>query len=374
MASNHTPLIPDRTRIAVQRSLSDWYTAHKRHLPWRETKDPYRIWISEVMLQQTRVTTVIPYFNTFLRRFPDIKGLAEADSDALLKTWEGLGYYARARNLQKAARIIVDDFNGCIPDTREELIKLPGIGDYIASAVVSIAFGKPHAVADGNVKRLLSRLFEIEAPVNKQASHRIFKAYAQELIKESDPGAFNQAMMEAGAKLCLPGNPVCGDCPVRSLCRAFSKDRTNELPRRIPRKKVPTFQIAAGIVRKNGKLLITRRDPDGLLGGLWEFPGGKLKENEDAASACIREIYEETGLTVAIDGYLTRVSHAYTHFKIEMDVFYCSHLAGDIRLNGPCDFRWIDLEDIPGFAFPRANLKFIPMIESSPTDGDARSG
>jgi A/G-specific adenine glycosylase len=326
------------------------------------------------MLQQTRVTTVIPYYNTFFRRFPDIKGLAEADSDALLKTWEGLGYYARARNLQKAARIIVDDFNGCIPDTRKELIKLPGIGDYIASAVVSIAFGKPHAVADGNVKRLLSRLFEIEAPVNKQASHRIFKAYAQELIKESDPGAFNQAMMEAGAKLCLPRTPACKACPVRSLCRAFSENRTNELPRRIPRKKVPTFQIAAGIVRKNGKVLITRRKPEGLLGGLWEFPGGKLKENEDAASACIREIHEETGLTVAIDCHLTRVSHAYTHFKIEMDVFYCSHLAGDIRLNGPCDVRWIELEDIPCFAFPKANLKFIPMIESSPTDVAVRSG
>ena len=363
MASNQSPLIPDQTRLSVRQSLSQWYETHKRILPWRKTADPYRIWVSEVMLQQTRVKTVIPYYSTFLFRFPDIFHLAAADTDRLLKTWEGLGYYARARNLQKAARIVVDDFNGCIPDTRDELIKLPGIGDYIASAVLSIAFGKPHAVADGNVKRLLARLFEIEEPVNKPASHRVFKAYAGELIRDSDPGTFNQAMMEAGAELCLPKNPACGACPIRFHCRAFSKRRTNELPLRIPRKKVPTVRIAAGIVRKNGKLLITRRKPDGLLGGLWEFPGGKLKKNEDAASACAREIFEETGIKVAIESHLTRVHHAYTHFKIEMDVFYCSHVSGDVRLNGPCDFRWIALEDIDRFAFPKANLKFIPMIE-----------
>ena len=363
MASNLSPLIPDPIRLAVRRSLLQWYRTHKRTLPWRETADPYRIWVSEVMLQQTRVKTVIPYYNTFLVRFPDIGCLAAADTDGLLKTWEGLGYYARARNLQKAARIVVADFDSCIPDTRDALIKLPGIGDYIASAVLSIAFGKPHAVADGNVKRFLARLFEIEDPVNKPASHRIFKAYAGELIRDSEPGTFNQAMMEAGAQLCLPKNPACGICPVRSHCRAFSGNRTDELPLRIPRKKVPTVRIAAGIVRKNGKLLITRRKPDGLLGGLWEFPGGKLKEKEDAASACVREIFEETGIKVAIESHLIRVRHAYTHFKIEMEVFYCSHVSGDIRLNGPADFRWVPLEDIHRFPFPKANLKFIPMIE-----------
>ncbi|WP_022666978.1 A/G-specific adenine glycosylase [Desulfospira joergensenii] len=349
---------------AIRQALVAWYVRHRRDLPWRSTTDPYHIWISEVMAQQTRVSTVIPYYLAFVRRFPCIEDLAGADLDTVLKLWEGLGYYARARNFHRAAKIVSQKMGGRIPDDFEEFKKLPGVGDYIGAAVQSMAFGRAQAVVDGNVKRVLARIFCLDFPVNNGASHGLFLPHARSLLDPDDPGRFNQAMMELGALVCTPKNPGCSLCPLSQFCLGFGRGRVDEFPKRIPSKKVPLFQIAAGIVRRDGKLLITRRKPEGLLGGLWEFPGGKLKQGEDAETACIREIKEETGLTVKIDSRLTRVCHAYTHFKIEMEVFYCRFLSGEIRLNGPEDFRWIRLEEIDQFAFPMANLKFIPLIQA----------
>ncbi|MBU1342044.1 MAG: A/G-specific adenine glycosylase [Proteobacteria bacterium] len=346
-----------------QEKIEAWYQTHHRKLPWRENKDPYRIWISEVMLQQTQVKTVIPYFINFIKKFPTLDDLAQSDLETILKLWEGLGYYARARNFHKAVTVVSKNLNSTIPDDVYLFKKLPGVGDYITAAVLSIAFGQTLAVVDGNVKRVLARLYCIKYPVNKPAFHKQFLAYADKLLDENDPGTFNQAMMELGALICTPRNPRCPDCPVSEFCRALLSDKVSRYPRRIKTQKVPTFHIAAGIVRKNGTLLITRRKLDGLLGGLWEFPGGKLKEKEDAGSACIREIREETGITTAIESRLTTIHHAYTHFKIIMEVFYCTYISGRIRLNGPIDFRWVKLKDIDAFAFPKANLKFISMIE-----------
>ncbi len=346
-----------------QKKLVKWYQTHQRKLPWRENLDPYRIWISEVMLQQTQVKTVLPYFFNFIDRFPTLHDLAKSDLGTVLKMWEGLGYYARARNFHKAAVIITKDLNGTIPDNFYQFKKLPGVGDYIGAAVQSIAFGHPFAVVDGNVKRVLARVHCIKHPANKPSSHNYFKKYADRLLDKNDPGTFNQAMMELGALLCTHRNPQCNTCPVSEFCKAFLSDKVARYPRRIKAKKVPAYHIAAGIVRKNGKLLITRRKLEGLLGGLWEFPGGKLKKHENAPSACIREIREETGVTARIESHLTTIHHAYTHFKIQMDVFNCKYISGPIHLNGPIDFKWIRLKDIDKFAFPKANLKFIPMIE-----------
>lgn len=357
-----SPVDPE-TRAQLQQRLMHWYQAHHRSLPWRDTGDPYHIWVSEVMLQQTQVKTVIPYYLAFMAAFPTLKDLADAKLDAVLKHWEGLGYYARARNLHKAARLVVDKFGGHIPDRFAGFKALPGVGDYIAAAVTSIAFGRLRAVVDGNVKRVLARLFCLDTPVNHSSAHKRFQPLADILLDRSDPGTFNQAVMELGALVCTPAAPDCPACPLALFCCANKKSQVIAFPVKVARKKTPCHHISTGIVIRQGRLLITCRKPDGLLGGLWEFPGGKVKKNETAADACVREIREETGLTVRISGFLTRVRHAYTHFKIEMDVFFCDYASGEVVLNGPVDYQWIDPAEIRRFAFPKANLKFIDLID-----------
>lgn len=356
-------MVPASDQItSFQKNLLAWYKSHHRKLPWRDTRIPYCIWLSEVMLQQTQVKTVIPYYLKFLEQFPAIEDLARADLQTVLKMWEGLGYYARARNFHKAAGIVSNRYKGNVPDDLEIFKSLPGVGDYIAAAVQSIAFGFPAAVVDGNVKRVLARLMCSRLPVNKSSSHKFFTTMAATFLERSDPGISNQAVMELGALICTPQNPKCNACPVSQYCHSFKTDATAQFPKRMQASKVPTRHIASGIVRKDGRLLITRRKLYGLLGGLWEFPGGKVKKNETAQQACIREIKEETGIDVNIDAHLTLVTHAYTHFKIKMDVFYCNYTGGSVQLNGPIDYQWIKLNDIGKFAFPKANHKFIPLI------------
>ncbi|MFH2090765.1 MAG: A/G-specific adenine glycosylase [Pseudomonadota bacterium] len=346
--------------------LIQWYWAAHRQLPWRKSRDPYHIWVSEVMLQQTQVKTAIPYYLAFLDHFPTVQALANADLGSVLKLWEGLGYYARARNLHKAAKIIAHKLNGIIPDNIHDFKQLPGVGDYIGAAVQSIVFGHPIAVVDGNVKRVIARLYCLDIPVNRPAAHKTLTSYAQDLLDPEDPATFNQAMMELGALVCTPKHPACFQCPVSIFCKAFKTSGVDQFPKRDASKKTPLIHIAAGIVNKNGRLLITQRKPEGLLGGLWEFPGGKLEKNETAESACVREIKEETNIKVKIDTHLTTVHHAYTHFKIKMEVFCCSYVSGCVCLNGPVNHHWIQLKEISRFAFPKANLKFIKLLSGSP--------
>jgi A/G-specific adenine glycosylase len=348
----------------TQKRLVAWYRRHHRRLPWRETGSPYRIWVSEVMLQQTQVQTVLPYYQQFLHHFPDVKALANADLQAVLKAWEGLGYYARARNMHRAANDILQKHNAKFPDSREALRELPGVGDYIACAVLSIVFNQPYAVVDGNVKRVLSRLCELSEPVNKSSSYKIFKAAAEGLLDHRQPGIFNQALMELGALICTPKNPDCPHCPIHSRCGAYQTGRVGQFPKRIRSPKTPLHHIAVGVVYKKNHMLITRRKPEGLLGGLWEFPGGKVKINETPEAACIREIKEEVNLNVTVDGHISQVKHAYTHFKILMDVFLCRYVDGEVKLNGPMDFRWVTLKEIDQYPFPKANHKFMPALKT----------
>lgn len=346
----------------IQLNLLNWYKKNKRVLPWREGVSPYGIWVSEVMLQQTQVKTVIPYYLRFMASYPDVNALAGAPLEPILKSWEGLGYYARARNLHRSARIVSLEMEGMVPDDFKTFLSLPGVGDYIASAVQSIAFGHAHAVVDGNVKRVLSRVFGLDTPVNHSKAHKTFKQKAETLLFRGDPGSFNQALMELGALVCTPQKPSCEACPLSGHCFALRENQLARFPARIRKNKVQTRHIAVGVIRKNARVLITRRKLDGLLGGLWEFPGGKVEKGETAEAACIREIKEETGIEAKVDTFVTRVRHAYTHFKVEMDVFYCDHVSGRVRLNGPIDHRWIGLEEIGRYPFPRANLKFIPLL------------
>ncbi len=347
---------------SFRRKLLDWYRQNRRDLPWRKTTDPYRIWVSEVMLQQTRVETVGTYYLRFLQQFPDLASLALSDLQRVLKAWEGLGYYARARNLHRAAGMVISEYAGVIPQDPDLFGKLPGVGPYIRAAVTSIAFNQPLPAVDGNVKRVLARLMQIDAPVNRSSSHRRFADAAKELFDHRQPGDYNQAMMELGALICTPTQPACSQCPVRSFCSAYKAASVGDYPTRIRTKPVPEYRIAVGVVCRDKQMLITRRKNEGLLGGLWEFPGGKVGSGEDPAAACTREIKEEVNLDVQAVKQLARVKHAYTHFKIVMDVYRCRYLGGRVRLNGPVDHRWISLEEIDRYAFPKANHKFFPLL------------
>ena len=349
-----------------RRRLLAWYTRQQRPLPWRKTADPYRIWVSEVMLQQTQVKTAQPYYERFIKRFPTLRTLAGAGLEEVLKQWEGLGYYARARNLHRACALVCERHSGRVPDAWEPFRALPGVGDYIAAAVLSIAFGRPHAVVDGNVKRVLARLLRMTAPVNRAASHRLFQQQADRLLDHRRPGDFNQAMMELGALVCTPASPHCGRCPLIRFCAAHRSGATARYPRRAASRPVPEIQAAVGVVFKNGRVLITRRPAQGLLGGLWKFPGGKLREGESPAAACVREVREEVNLEVVVESALTQVRHAYSHFRIRLHVFRCRYAGGRVRLNGPAAHRWVRIADIDRFAFPKANRKFIPLLSRRP--------
>jgi len=349
----------------IRKKLIDWYRKNKRDLPWRKSMDPYAIWISEAMLQQTQVATVIPYFHRFLRQFPDIHSLAGADQESVLKAWEGMGYYARARNLHRAAMEIVDHHQGKIPSSFTQLKKLPGVGDYIAAAVASIAFQKPCPVVDGNVKRVLSRFFLIDTPVNDASAHKVYYQHAVRFLdihSKDHQGIFNQAIMELGALICRPRNADCIHCPVASFCRAYTQNLIQQFPMRHTKRKPPEYQVSAAVLRKNGKILITRRKPEGHLGGLWEFPGGKVRENETPEQACVREIKEEVNLDISVDSFLARIKHAYTHFKIKMDIFNCTYVSGDLKLNGPVDYRWVSADELKQFPFPGADRKFMHLL------------
>lgn len=354
----------DDTR-RYRRSLMAWYQREHRRLPWRDTDDPYAIWLSEVMLQQTQVQTVIPYFRHFRERFPTVQALAAANLQDVLKCWEGLGYYGRARNLHRAAGILATAVNGRIPDDVETFRKLPGVGPYIANAVLSIAFGRPLAVVDGNVKRVLSRLLLLEAPVNRPSDHPIYQGAADRLLDRQDPGAYNQAVMELGALICRPRSPRCAACPVQAVCGAFETGRTDALPVRVRPKPVPTIRTVTAVICRRGRMLVIRRPEEGLLGGLWVFPDGETKEKEHVVDTCRRVSLAETGLDVRINGYLATVRHAYTHFKVVTDVLACTANRGRVVLDGATAFQWMPPEGDPSLPFPGLHRKIMNRLSAT---------
>lgn len=355
--------IPAPEISEFQSRLLDWFAQNQRTLPWRESRNPYHIWVSEVMLQQTQVKTILEYYPKFIERFPTVGDLARADQADVLKYWEKMGYYARARNLQRATQKVLGEFGGKIPENYADFRGLPGVGEYIAAAVLSLAFGQPFAVVDGNVKRVLARYFLIEIPVNHSSAKREFQKLADQLLTQDRPADFNQAIMELGALVCRPQNPLCTDCPVRSGCRAFESGRQIEFPVAKKSKPLPQHQLAAGIIFRDGKVLIVKRPASGLLGGLWEFPNERILPGESPDQACPRLIQEMTGLTVGQPVFLTRINHAYTHFKITLEIFRCEWICGEVTLNGPDDFRWITPSEMSLFAFTGATHKYMQMIQ-----------
>jgi len=348
----------------VRRRLSAWYTRHARDLPWRGKRDPYAIWVSEVMLQQTQVATVIPYFRRFLKKFPNVDALARAKLDTVLKTWEGLGYYGRARNLHKAAKTVVAEFAGKLPRTVKELQRLPGIGRYTAGAMASIAFGLDEPVLDGNVERVLCRVFRVRSTLKEAATQKKLWKLARELMPLGRAGHFNQALMDLGATVCTPRKPGCPRCPLRNLCLAHQKNEEEALPVRTPRKPVPHWDVAVAVIRKRGRIFIDRRKPEGLLGGLWEFPGGKRRRGESLEACLLREIREELGIKVRIRRPLVVAKHAYTHFKVTLHAFECEHVSGRPRPVVADAWKWVKPADLDDYAFPGGSRKIIDALKS----------
>ena len=343
--------------------LLSWYDEQRRELPWRETTDPYQIWVSEVMLQQTQVNTVKPYYERFINRFPTVVDLAEAELNDVMKLWEGLGYYGRARHLHKAAREILVRFAGRIPDNLQDLLSLPGIGRYTAGAILSIAFHEPVPILDGNVIRLFTRIFHVTECVDKSETRKVLWNIAGELLPLKRIDDFNQGIMEVGSIICKPGRPLCDACPLETLCEAKRLSIQAQFPVRRPRKPIPHYHVTAGIIWRGENLLITLRPPKGLLGGLWEFPGGKLDEGEDLASCLYREIREELGIEVQVGDLFTSVKHAYTHFKITLHAFHCTYVDGEIQLIECDDYRWISPREFEKYPFPAADRKIIEVLE-----------
>lgn len=343
--------------------LVTWFKQNRRDLPWRRTRDPWSIWVSEVMLQQTQVETVTGYYRRFLERFPTVEALAGSSLDDALKLWEGLGYYARIRNLHRAAGIVVRDYNGVIPRDPDEFGRLPGVGPYIRAAVCSIAWDVPEPVVDGNVLRVAARWFGIDRDIRSQAVRREVRDRLRIMIPDDAPGPFNEAVMELGALVCVPRTPRCGECPVSEGCVAFNSERTAELPVRGPGREVPTYPVAIAVIIENGHIYVQQRPTDGHLGGLWEFPGGKIRTGETPEEAVVRECREEMGVTVRVEKRLAEIRHAYSHFKIDLQIFICRLDAGNgdrIRSAG----RWILPDEMAEFAFPAANHKFFPRLRA----------
>ena len=356
--------VAPRTCGTLRKALAEWYTENRRDLPWRRTGDPYRIWVSEVMLQQTQVRTVEPYFRRFISLYPDVNRLARADLQAVLKLWEGLGYYSRARNLHKAAGIVASCMAGRIPDTWEALRGLPGVGDYIAAAVLSIAFGRAHAVVDGNVKRVLARLFLLEEPVNQASAHKVFHALADRLLDKRGPGRHNQAVMELGALVCTPRAPRCHECPVDGICAARRRGLTHLYPRRNRRLPVPSRRFVAGLVVKSNRILLVKRPEEGLLGGLWEFPGGVLSEDADPTHACRLQIKKAVNLDVRVTRHMATIFHSYTHFRLKLELCICEWKSGRVRLSGPVDFRWLPASGMSALPLHGVMLKALGHLDS----------
>lgn len=347
-------------------ALLDWFATHARDLPWRRSRDAYRIWVSEVMLQQTRVETVVPYYTRWFELFPTLSALAETSEEQVLKAWEGLGYYSRARNLHSAVREVVARYGGEVPDDPDAIAELKGVGSYTAGAVLSIAFNRSVPAVDGNVMRVLSRIYAIGDDVAQSATRQGLEALAASLIPPGQAGAFNQALMELGALICTPvGNgPACQLCPVAAFCRAREEGRQGELPVKAKARAPRPVDMVAAVIRAKGRLMLVRRPPSGLLGGLWEFPGGERPVDqtwEQAVHAVIRERY---GLDLALEAELGRVKHVFSHLVWDLRAFSAEPAPG-VELPPESDtLRWVTPDRLQEYPLPVAHQKIAALVLS----------
>lgn len=348
------------------RLLLGWYKENARDLPWRGISDPYAVWVSEIMLQQTRVDTVRDFYRRWMNQFPTVQTLAEAEEQEVLRLWEGLGYYSRARSLHRAAQEVMTRFGGKLPSKRAELESLPGIGRYTAGAIASIAFGADEPALDGNLRRVLARVFDIDIPIDSPQAKRRLDELLQEHLPPGQAGDFNQAMMDLGATICTPRSPVCETCPVMGICLSYRKGVQESRPVLKMRQPVPHYTVTAAVIRRGEKVLIARRPPNGLLGGLWEFPGGKQEPGETLTACLEREIQEELGAHIVVGEKVGVFKHAYTHFKVTLHAFVCQLTDREPHPLEASDLSWVLPEELENFPMGKIDRKIALVLSSGP--------
>ncbi|WP_156153470.1 A/G-specific adenine glycosylase [Domibacillus robiginosus] len=344
-----------------QQDLVNWYEAEKRDLPWRHERDPYKIWVSEIMLQQTRVETVIPYFNRFMDQFPTVESLAAADEEAVMKAWEGLGYYSRVRNLQSAVQEVSERYGGTVPSDRDAFLALKGVGPYTGGAVLSIAYGLPEPAVDGNVMRVLSRILTIWDDIARPSTRKVFEEAVRRLIYTEDPSSFNQALMELGAIICTPTSPSCLLCPVQNHCQAFEEGVQRELPVKTRKKSDKKCRMAAVVLEAaDGTVLIEKRPETGLLAKLWQFPNMELPAGTNPRGALTSYMETEYGMTVHIGSEkVTDITHVFTHLTWEIDVY-----VGTVDVKVQKDrTAFVPVQEVETYAFPVSHQKIWKHVK-----------
>jgi A/G-specific adenine glycosylase len=344
-------------RKGIQTRLLKWYKKNGRDLPWRKTSDPYAIWVSEIMLQQTQVATVIPYYQNFLRSFPTLRHLAKANLSKVLKVWEGLGYYSRARNLHRGCQIVLNHFRGRVPDTLKDLLTLPGIGRSTAGAIRSFAFNKAAPILDGNAKRVLSRLFAVSDNPAKGKTEDLLWKISESLIPKGDASSFNQGLMDLGAMTCTPKEPQCSKCPLREFCKGKASGEPERFPTKTTRKKIPRIEAISAVIRKNGTVLVQQRPPEGLLGGLWEFPNWKNEENGGSRSKLRNYIKKDMGMIAEVSGVIGTFRQTFSHFKLTLHVYDCESKDGMER------GRWVPIKNLSLFPMSRIHRRIAQAID-----------
>lgn len=342
--------------------LLDWYAQHARRLPWRDQPTPYRVWVSEVMLQQTRVETVIPYFERWMQRFPNLAALAAASQQEVLQVWEGLGYYSRARNFHRAAQEVMNQHDGQIPSTREALAALPGVGRYTAGAIASIAFGQDVPALDANIRRVLARVFDVNIPARSPQGERQLWHLAETTLPPGRAGDYAQALMDLGSSICTPHAPACLICPVAALCQARALGVQEQRPVLVQKRSVPHYTVTAAVIERASLLLIARRPPNGLLGGLWEFPGGKVEPDETLPECLRREIIEELGTEVEVGMLVGVYQHGYTHFKVTLHAFFCQITHGEPRAIQPSAIQWVTPSQLADFPMGKIDRQIAKTL------------
>ncbi|TLS35708.1 A/G-specific adenine glycosylase [Pseudalkalibacillus caeni] len=344
------------------KDLLSWYRSEQRDLPWRQNQDPYRIWVSEIMLQQTKVDTVIPYFKRFIESFPTVYDLAAAPEDKVLKAWEGLGYYSRARNLQSAVKEVVETYNGKVPDTPEQIANLKGVGPYTAGAILSIAYNKPEPAVDGNVMRVFSRILSIWDDIAKPSTRKIFEEAVRKLISEENPSHFNQALMELGAMVCTPKSPSCLLCPVQSHCQAFAEGVQDELPVKSKKKPPKPVPMAVGVLKTmENEVLIHKRPSTGLLANLWEFPNHETLSGGNAQDEQLQAFIEESyGVETEIEEHVKNFEHVFSHIKWKLAVY-----SGNVvkKASETEELRFVNIDQLEEFTFPVSHQKIIQLLK-----------
>lgn len=355
MPSQQKPIVlTDATRSqcdSFHRSLLKWFDANQRDLPWRKKKTPYRIWVSEIMLQQTQVATVIDYYLRFMKQFPTVKKLAAADESEVLKLWEGLGYYRRARQLHAAAKIVVKEHKGKFPQQFDEVLALPGIGRYTAGAILSISLDQPHPILEGNTVRLFARLTELRDNPKISASQKQLWKFSESLVPTKRAGDFNQALMELGSKVCTPKSPKCEDCPVIRFCPTFRNALQDKIPAASTKIKYENLHEAVVLVSKPAgksklKFLVRLCGPNERWTGLWDFPRFEIDSNKNAEVDLEQKLHSQCGLEGQIEPTKVQLKHAVTKYRITLDVYRCEKVQGRLKRTRNETFRWSDSQEL----------------------------